>query len=367
MSLIDAKLTHAVRNTLALTAALTLLVACKPAEEAAPPELRSVKVMQVGGQDGTDLTVLSGTVHAKDQINLAFRVDGRMVSRSVNVGDLVKAGQEVAVLNPDTEQNGVIAAEANLEGARALLIEARANENRNRYLLSQNFISQAAFDRIVQQANSAQAQVNAAQANLNISRTRLGYTRLISDATGVVTAVGAEPGEVVQGGRMVVELALQDGRDAIFNIPSQLKDTVPNDPKISISLSKDPSVSVEGRVREVAPRADPVTGSFRIRVALIDPPPAMRLGTTVTGRIKIDTPEGFDVPSTALTRGDGAAAVWVVDSKTNQVALRKVEVAHSNLSSVVISKGLAAGDLVVTAGVQALRAGQKVNPLRGDK
>ncbi|MGL4997011.1 MAG: efflux RND transporter periplasmic adaptor subunit [Deefgea sp.] len=367
MSLIDAKFTRAARNTIALSATLTLLVACKPAEEAPPPELRSVKVMQVGKQDGTDLTVLSGTVQAQNQINLAFRVDGRMVSRSVDVGDLVKAGQEIAVLSPETEQSGVIAAEANLEGARALLIEARANENRNRYLLTQNFISKAAFDRIVQQAQSAQAQVNAAQANLNIARTRLGYTRLVADATGVVTAVGAEPGEVVQGGRMVVEVALQDGRDAIFNAPPQLKDTLPADPKITISLATDPSVTVQGRVREVAPRADPITGSFRVRVALIDPPATMRLGTTVTGRIKVDTPAGFDIPSSALTRGDGAAAVWVVDTKTNQVALRKIEVVHSSISTVTVGKGLNAGELIVTAGVQALRPNQKVSVARGDK
>ncbi|WP_051534828.1 efflux RND transporter periplasmic adaptor subunit [Deefgea rivuli] len=365
MPLIDTK--SSVRNTLALGAVLTLLVACKPAEEAAPVDIRSVKVMTVGATDSKDLTVLSGTVQAQNQVNLAFRVDGRMVSRSVNVGDAVKAGQEIALLNPDNEQNGVNAAEANLEAARGLLIEARANERRNRYLLSQNFISQAAFDRITQQANSAQAQVNAAQANASIARNRLGYTRLTADAAGVVTAVGAEPGEVVQGGRMVVEVALQDGRDAIFNIPAQLKDVAPAAPKITISLATDPSVSVEGRVREVSPRADPATGSFRIRVGLIDPPAAMRLGTTVTGRMQIDAPKGFEIPSTALTRGDGAAAVWLVDKKTEQVSLRKVEVLHSGISNVIIGNGLAAGDIIVTAGVQALRPNQKVSLLRGDK
>jgi len=367
MSIIDAKLTQTLRNTVALSAAVSMLVACKPADEAPPVEVRSVKAITVGKTDGTDLTILSGTVQAENQINLSFRVDGRMVSRSVDVGDQVKAGQEVAILSPETEQSGVIAAEANVEGARALLIEARANEKRNRYLLSQNFISQAAFDRIVQQAQSAEAQFNSAKANLDIARTRLGFTKLVSGVTGVVTAVGAEPGEVVQGGRMVVEVATNDGLDAVFNIPPQLKETAPENPKITISLATDPRITAEGRVREVAPRADPITGSFRVRVAIINPPAAMRLGTTVTGRIKVDTPPGFDIPSSALNRTDGSTAVWVVDPKSSQVNLRKVEVVHSSLSAVTIGKGLNAGDVVVTAGVQALRPNQKVNVTRGDK
>jgi RND family efflux transporter MFP subunit len=367
MSLTDRKLALSKLNLMVVGSALTFLVACQPAEQAVAPEIRPVRVVTVESRASGDAVVLTGRVQAETEINLAFRIDGRMVSRAVNVGDVVRPGQEIARLNPENEENGLRAAEATLQGARGQLTEARANEARNRSLLAQNFISQAAFDRITQVAQSAQSQVDAAQAQVSIARNRLGYARLVADAGGVVTAVGAEPGEVVQGGRMVVQMARQEGRDAVFDVPPQLKDNAPANPEITVTLATDPNVTAQGRVREVSPRADPATGSFRVRVGLIDPPPAMRLGTTVTGRMQVGAPAGIEIPSSALTRGDAGPAVWIVDPQAQTVALRPIEVVSSDLARVVVGKGLQNGDIVVTAGVQALRPGQKVSLLRGVK
>jgi|APFre7841882724_1041349.scaffolds.fasta_scaffold29891_2 RND family efflux transporter MFP subunit len=367
MSLTDRKLALSKLNLMVVGSALTFLVACQPAEQAVAPEIRPVRVVTVESRASGDAVVLTGRVQAETEINLAFRIDGRMVSRAVNVGDVVRPGQEIARLNPENEENGLRAAEATLQGARGQLTEARANEARNRSLLAQNFISQAAFDRITQVAQSAQSQVDAAQAQVSIARNRLGYARLVADAGGVVTAVGAEPGEVVQGGRMVVQMARQEGRDAVFDVPPQLKDSAPANPEITVTLATDPNVTAQGRVREVSPRADPATGSFRVRVGLIDPPPAMRLGTTVTGRMQVGAPAGIEIPSSALTRGDAGPAVWIVDPQAQTVALRPIEVVSSDLARVVVGKGLQNGDIVVTAGVQALRPGQKVSLLRGVK
>ena len=343
------------------------LASCQQAEPDLPPEIRPVRVIVVEAGGAGESVALTGRVQAETEINLAFRVDGRMVSRAVGVGDTVRAGQEIARLNPENEENALRAAEANLLGARGVLSEARANETRNRSLLAQNFISQAAFDRIAQQANSAQAQVDAAQAQVMIARDRLGYTRLTADAGGVVTAVGAEPGEVVQAGRMVVQLARQEGRDAVFDVPAPLKDVAPRNPEITVTLASDSKISAQGRVREVSPRADPATGAFRVRVGLIDPPAAMRLGTTVTGRMEVAGVAGIEIPSSALTRNEQGPAVWIVDPKTETVSLRAIEVANSDLGRVVVGKGLTNGDIVVSAGVQALRPGQKVRLLRGAK
>jgi len=367
MPLTDRKLALSKLNLMVVGSALTFLVACQPAEQAVAPEIRPVRVVTVESRASGDAVVLTGRVQAETEINLAFRIDGRMVSRAVNVGDVVRPGQEIARLNPENEENGLRAAEATLQGARGQLTEARANEARNRSLLAQNFISQAAFDRITQVAQSAQSQVDAAQAQVSIARNRLGYARLVADAGGVVTAVGAEPGEVVQGGRMVVQMARQEGRDAVFDVPPQLKDSAPANPEITVTLATDPNVTAQGRVREVSPRADPATGSFRVRVGLIDPPPAMRLGTTVTGRMQVGAPAGIEIPSSALTRGDAGPAVWIVDPQAQTVALRPIEVVSSDLARVVVGKGLQNGDIVVTAGVQALRPGQKVSLLRGVK
>jgi membrane fusion protein, multidrug efflux system len=344
-------------------AALAVLAACQPAEQKAAPEIRPVRVIAVESGNGGDSVVLTGRVQAEAEVNLAFRIDGRMISRAVSVGDTVKAGQEIARLNPENEENGLRAAEATLQGARGQLIEARANEARNRSLLAQNFISQAAFDRIAQVANSAQAQVDSAQAQVSIARNRLGYTQLLADAGGVVTAVGAEPGEVVQGGRMIVQIARKDGRDAVFDVSARIKDVAPANPEITVTLTTDPSVTAKGRVREVSPRADPVTGTFAVRVGLIDPPVAMRLGTTVTGSMQVGAPQGIEIPASALVRAEGRSAVWVVDPQALTVSLRTIEVRASDPAKVQVAAGLNPGDIVVTAGVQALRPGQKVRLL----
>ena len=121
--------------------------------------------------------------------------------------------------------------------------------------------------------------------------------------------------------------------------------------------------SAVGRVREVAPRADPVTGTFAVRVRLIDPPPAMRLGTTVTGRLRLEGAAAIQLPATALLRADGKTAVWVFDKASGTVSLRHVELRQADASTVQVVAGLQPGDVVVTAGVQALRPGQKVRLL----
>jgi RND family efflux transporter MFP subunit len=343
------------------------LAACGQAPEPPAPEIRPVRVVSVEKSGRGDVVSLTGTVQAQTDVNLAFRIDGRMVERLVNVGDAVKAGQVVARLNPDTERSALQGARADLVAAQGQLVEARNNFNRQKRLLEQGFISKAAFDAVAQTLQTAQSRVTSAQSQVDIASNRLGYTELIADAPGVVTKVGAEPGEVVAAGRMVVEMARDDGRDAVFDVPPRLKDAAPANPEITVSLTTDPGVSAPGRVREVSPRADPVTGTFKVRVGLIDPPAGLRLGSTVTGRMRIEGIAGMTIPASALIQSQGQAAVWVVDPATQTVSLRNVGVATFDPANVVVSDGLLPGDIVVTAGVHALRPGQKVRLLGAPK
>lgn len=339
------------------------LAACDSGPPPAPPEVRPVRVATVERSSGGEVVSLTGTVQAETEVNLAFRIDGRMVERLVNVGDMVQAGQVIARLNRDNEENGVRAARAAVVAARAQTTEAENNYWRQSELLRDGWTTRVRYDQAAQAQASARSALDAAQAQLAIAETRLGYTELVSDVAGRVTARGAEPGEVVQPGRMIVQVAREEGRDAVFDVPPALKDQAPANPVIEVSLATDPAVRTTGRVREVSPRADAVTGTFRVRVGLADPPPAMRLGATVTGRMRLGGSDGFVIPASALTRAEAHPAVWVVDPQAQTVALRTVTLLRHDPAVVVIADGIQAGDIVVTAGVQALRPGQKVRLL----
>lgn len=344
-------------------ALLPWLAACRAPEEAAAPEVRPVRVVAVERRAGGETVSLTGTIQAEAEVNLAFRIDGRMIARPVNVGDMLRAGQLVAELDPQNEESALRAARASLTAARGQFVEARNNFERFRSLVDQGVVSRAEFDTRTQVFQTAQAQVDAAQAQVTIAENRLSYTRLYADAPGAITAVGAEPGEVVQAGRTIVQVTRADGRDAVFNVPANIKDAAPASPEITVALTMDPAVEAEGRVREVAPRADPATGTWQVRVGLTDAPAAMRLGATVTGRMQIGGAEGIPIPASALTRADGKPSVWVVDPATQTVAARPVEVLRYEPAAVLVGGGLEPGDQVVTAGVQALFPGQKVRVL----
>jgi RND family efflux transporter MFP subunit len=311
------------------------------------------------GADG-EIVSLTGQIRAKDEVSLAFQIDGRMLDRPVNVGDVLKSGQLVARLDPKDNQDSLRKAQAELASAEAALTQARLTFGRQQELVKDGWTPRAKFDEAQQALLTAQAQVNAAQSEVQITQNQLSYTALFADAAGAVTAKGAEPGEVVRAGQMIVRLARQGGRDAVFDVPEQAISKGPSDPLVQLVLANDPTVRATGRVREVAPQADATTRTWQVKVGVIDPPQAMALGSTVTGSIKLAAPAGVEIPPSALTKADGRPAVWVVDPQSQTVSLRNVDVARYDPASVVIAQGLETGDVVVTAGVQVLRPGQKV-------
>jgi len=327
-----------------------------------PPtaQARPVRTITVERGAAGETVSLTGQVRAKDQVSLAFRLEGRMVKRLVAVGDVLRAGQIVAQLDPQDQQNGLRTAQANLASAQAALTQARLTFGRQQQLLAGGWTPRAKFDEARQTLLSAVAQVEAAHAQVDTAQDQVSYTALSADAPGVVTATGAEPGEVVHAGQMIVSVARQGGRDAVFDVSEQIISTGPRDPVVQIALTNDPSVHATGRVREVSPQADPATRTFQVKVGIIDPPPAMALGSTVTGSVTLSAPAGLALPTSALTRADGHPAVWVVDAKSQTVSLRTVDVARYDPAGVVVSQGLDTGEIVVTAGVQTLHPNQKV-------
>ena len=348
---------------LLLFAATTVALAgCQAGEPPAVPA-RPVSVVTVEPSVMRDVVSLAGDVQARKDVDAAFRVAGRMIERGVNVGDRVTAGQVLARLDPATEQNALTAAKATLAAARGDVTTARNAFERQEQLLAQGFTTRPRFDQAQQALDTAQSRLEDAEARVETARDRLRFTDLRADSAGVVTARGAEPGEVVQPGRMIVRIARDDERDAVFDVPAALLARGSADVRIRVSLVADSAVSTEGRVREVAPEADPVTRTFKVRVALEKPPEAMRLGATVNGAFDLRSSVVVSVPASALTVSGRSSAVWVVDPATSQVSLRPVDVLRFEPGRVVIAQGLEPGDVIVAAGVQALHPGQRVRPL----
>lgn len=346
-------------------AALLMLAACRRAEEPPAPDVRPVRAVTVEKQPGGEAVSLTGHVYAQEEVALAFRVGGRLVERSVNVGDQIKPGQLIGRLESVTAENAVQTARANLAAATAQAADARLDLQRQEALLARGVAPRAVFDRALKARQAADARVDAARAQLDTAREQLTYTELFADSAGAVTARGAEPGEVVAAGQMVVRVARKGGRDAVFQVPPRVIEAAAGlDPEVTVALTSDPGVRTTGRVREVSPQADPVTRTFEVKVGLTDPPEAMRLGSTVTGSIRIGGESAITIPASALTSSNGSPAVWVVDAKTSTVSLQNVEVLRYGVSDVSIGEGLAPDDLVVTAGVQTLRPGQKVRLLQ---
>lgn len=339
------------------------LSACSEQKEAQAPEPRPVRTILATPRSAGDVISLTGQVEAQNEATYGFRIGGRMIERLVNVGDRVEPGQVLARLDPQDEQNALRSAQAALSAAQANLSQTRNQYERQRQLLSRGFTPRAQYEQAERAFLAARSQVEDADARLKMAQDRLDFTELRADSAGIVTTRRAEAGEVVQPGQPVIEVARQDGRDGVFEVPAALLTSLPSNPEVEVTLASDPAIKALGRVREVAPQADPVTRTFRVRVGLINPPEAMRLGSTVVGRVAVDNGKVIEVPASALSRLNDKPAVWVVNPADNTVSLRNVEVLRFTPTAVSVAEGLKPEEIVVTAGVQALHPGQKVRLL----
>ena len=344
--------------------ALAFLILALPVTGAASPpsspDIRPVRTIVVTPRAEGETVSLTGHIRARTEASLAFRIDGRMIARKVDVGAFVKPGDLVAELDPLPKQDALRSAQAALAASVASLHEAANNLDRQRTLVREGWSTRVQYDAVEKAFLSSKAEVDSKAAQLHTAEDQLGYTKLIADSEGAVISTGAEAGEVIRAGQMIVTVASGDGADAVFDVPASLMRQVSPDALITVALTDDPSVRAIGRVRETAPQADPVTRSYRVKVGLTDWPQAMRLGATITGQTRMVAPGGMELPATALTMVDNKPAVWVVDRTTQQVSLRPVQLQRQDSSSIVVTQGLEAGEVVVTAGVHALRPGQKV-------
>ncbi len=341
-------------------AASLMMVACSKSE--VPPEpVRSVKVMAVGVDTIKSGYEFAGEVRPRVESRLGFRVAGKIVKRQAELGQHVKAGQLLAQLDPRDYQLAADAARAQVAAASTNRDLAAADFKRFAALKDQNFISGAELERRETNLKAAQAQVDQARAQLASQGNQAGYTHLVADVSGVVTAVEAEPGQVVSAGTPVVRIAQDGARDVVFSVPEDKVAAIKPGSAVAVRIWSD-GTALSGKVREVAASADPATRTYPVKVSL-DASAMPALGATAYVSPQALSHAGTPViklPTSALRKEGAGTAVWVLDKASMTLRSQPVQIATADGNEAVISSGLQPGMLVVSAGVHVLSAGQKV-------
>jgi len=341
------------------------LAACKQAPP--PPEpVRAVKVVEVGSSAYGTAPEFAGEVKARVESRLGFRVAGKITRRQAEVGQHVQPGTVLAQLDPKDYQLAAEAARAQANAALTNRDLSAADLKRYQELRAQNFISEAELQRRDSTFKAAQAQLEQAQAQVASQGNQARYTNLVADVAGIVTAIEAEPGQVVSAGTPVVRIANDGARDVVFAVPEDRAALIKPGSPVSVRSWSDGAPALDGTVREVAAAADAVTRTFAVKVA-IDAASAPPLGATVYVQPRALSLVGAQVlklPTSALRREGQGTAVWVLDKASMTVRSQPVQVATADGNEAVIAAGVTPGMLVVSAGVHVLSAGQKVSIYR---
>ena len=348
--------------TLALGAALA---GCSRPEP--PPEpVRAVKLLTVGASEVQAQRLFAADVRARVESRLGFRVAGKLVQRHVELGQAVRAGQLLAQLDARDYRLAVQAAQAQVAAATTQRDLAQADYERFAQLKAQNFISGAELDRRRASLLAAQAQLTQALAQASGQGNQENYTQLRADADGVVTAIEAEPGQVLEQGQTVLRLAQGGARDAVFAVPEDLVGQLRVGQEVAVRPwggAAEGAAKLRATVRDIAASADPVTRTFTVKAALSGSP-LPPLGATLTVYPSAFAPSGVQalrLPTSALWAQGQQTAVWVFDAASSTVRAQVIEVAQVDGNEVLVRAGLQAGAQVVATGVHVLAPGQKVS------
>jgi RND family efflux transporter MFP subunit len=352
---------------LSISWVILALSGCSEAPTIANDTIRPVKTITVSAGTDADKIVQTGEIRPSEETSLGFRIDGRIVQRLVDVGAVVKAGAVIAILDPSDSENSLKAAKAQFDSALSAEKLALSNFNRLKQLSPGGAVSAAQLEQAQSEHEAAMSARKSAEATLTSARDRLGFTTLTAATDGVVSAVAANPGQVVNAGQEIIRLAALTGRDAVFDVSENLIHSNLNHPEVQVTLLSNPSIQAIGHIRDVSPVADPVTRTIRVRVKLENPPTAFGFGATVQG--SIDQPKStlFKLPASALTRDGKESAVYVVNPTSFQLELKVVSISRFTEQEVFISTGLNGGEHVVVAGVAKLRPGMTVRLLTEPK
>ena len=361
--------------TVALTGS-TLLTACGKKEDtkaadaantaptttvsakAEPP--RPVRFMQVGMSTLGDISYLPGEVRPRFEQRYGFRVPGKIARRLVDVGQEVKAGQVLAVLDSQDVLPAINAQAAQVEVAKTDFRLQQSELKRQQELRDKGFVSGAALERQAATTEAADARVKAAQSQLANAQNGLNFQTLRADQAGVVVAVDAESGSVVAAGQSVVRVAQLGEKELLVNVPERAVGLMKKAPGFAAHFDAIPGKLYAAKLRELAPAADAASRTYTARLSIVNADDALRLGMSATVRMDLGAAQAIVIPNTALYTRDNVTRVWLVDRASETVRPADIKLGESTNEGVAVTSGLKPGDLVVTAGANLLQSGQKV-------
>src|SRR4051812_19663270 len=335
-----------------------------PAAAPADPVIRPARVAEIKFRSHMHSLMLAGTVVPRIETTLGFRVAGKVISREVDVGSAVQAGQLIARIDPTDYRLAVDNARAALASAEADYARAKADLDRYQALRGSAAFMTQTLDTRQSISSTTLAKVDQAKSQLATAENNLAYTELRADAAGVITAVVAEVGQVLPQGQGMMKLARSEELEISVGVPENRLKIVREASRITFELWSDLGQRYSAKLRELSPSADPLTRTYSARFSVIDPPDFIGIGMTASLTLAKPDPEKLaEVPLTAIFQKGKEPAVWVVDKATGTVALRPVVISRWRDETALITSGVQDGEIIATAGVHKLEPGQKVRPL----
>jgi RND family efflux transporter MFP subunit len=339
-------------------AGLSACTSKQPAEA-----LRAVRTAEIRYDKTQETNRYVGTVQSRHEVNDAFRVSGKVVQRKVDVGQKVREGDVLAVLDDTDYRLAMEAAQQQLTAARTQARQAESDRKRLDALKTDGSVSPSDDEKAQTAAHTSSAAAEAEERKLELARNRLKYAVLRASQSGVVTAVRFEVGQVVAEGQPIVSIANEGEPEIVADVPEDHL-AVFKTSRYRAWLASAPEQTFEVVLREIAPQAAAQTRTFRARLKPVTPRP-LPLGATATVVVErqVGATPAAVIPASAITQNNGQPAVWVVRrAGTEPVATVDLQsvVVHGYRNDEVLVSGPQAGELVVTAGVQKMAPGLRV-------
>lgn len=336
------------------------MAGCSQEKSEVKDVIRPVKVVEIGKVQDTRQLDYSGSVRSRTEMNLGFRIAGKITERLVNVGQHVNSGDVLARVDPSDYELSVRSAEAGLDAAERQVETVDLARKRAEQLFARNFASKAQLEQATLTYNQAVASRDSARSTLAQARNQVGYADLKASEDGIVTAVAADIGQVVGAGTPVMTVAVDGEKEVLIAVPEMDIAGFKPGKEVKASFWSDEGLVLDGKVREVAGSADPQSRTFAVRVSLPNDPRVL-LGMTASVRASFGNgPQLVSIPLSALARKDSQPIVWTVDRGADTVHARPVKVADFTDDGVRVAEGLKPGDVVVAAGTQFMTENLKV-------